>query len=154
MKDTEIKLDPLVDAERNDGVSDVPSSRRGSYIQYAHPAMWNKLLKRNFIVGRTSESHRSEAKPDVNLFDNVKLREIRLELSAKVESDVGACPWIRSIVAYGVSFKDHDAFEARGPNMYKDECLILAMDVANCQFWHKNLSIKCRLHELANKQRI
>lgn len=38
--------------------------------------------------------------------------------------------------------------------MYKEECLNLAVDVADCQFWHKNLGIICRLLEMANKQRI
>ncbi|NP_001265983.1 proteasome subunit beta type-5-like [Cicer arietinum] len=28
------------------------------------------------------------------------------------------------------------------------------MVAADCQFWHRNLGIKCRLHELANKRRI
>ncbi|GMH02991.1 hypothetical protein Nepgr_004830 [Nepenthes gracilis] len=30
----------------------------------------------------------------------------------------------------------------------------MAGGAADCQFWHRNLGIKCRLHELANKQRI
>ncbi|TQE04362.1 hypothetical protein C1H46_009981 [Malus baccata] len=30
----------------------------------------------------------------------------------------------------------------------------MAGGAADCQFWHRNLGIKCRLHELANKRRI
>ncbi|KAL5068463.1 hypothetical protein RYX36_019350 [Vicia faba] len=30
----------------------------------------------------------------------------------------------------------------------------MARGAADCQFWHRNLGIKCRLHELANKRRI
>ncbi|XP_074566549.1 proteasome subunit beta type-5-B-like [Curcuma longa] len=30
----------------------------------------------------------------------------------------------------------------------------IAGGAADCQFWHRNLGIKCRLHELANKRRI
>ncbi|XVF02722.1 hypothetical protein REPUB_Repub04eG0198800 [Reevesia pubescens] len=30
----------------------------------------------------------------------------------------------------------------------------MAGGAADCQFWHRNLGIKCRLHELANKHRI
>ena len=30
----------------------------------------------------------------------------------------------------------------------------MAGRAADCQFWHRNLGIKCRLHELANKRRI
>ncbi|XP_022846480.1 proteasome subunit beta type-5-A-like [Olea europaea var. sylvestris] len=30
----------------------------------------------------------------------------------------------------------------------------MAGGAADCQFWHRNLGVKCRLHELANKRRI
>ncbi|EFH66242.1 hypothetical protein ARALYDRAFT_888660 [Arabidopsis lyrata subsp. lyrata] len=30
----------------------------------------------------------------------------------------------------------------------------MAGGAADCQFWHRNLGIKCRLHALANKRRI
>ncbi|CAH9132062.1 unnamed protein product [Cuscuta epithymum] len=30
----------------------------------------------------------------------------------------------------------------------------MAGGAADCQFWHRNLAVKCRLHELANKRRI
>ncbi|GLJ52402.1 hypothetical protein SUGI_1114590 [Cryptomeria japonica] len=81
---------------------------------------WNELVMRNFTVEQTFELYPSEAKPDVNLFGDVKPREMLLEFSGKGKPDVAGCPWHKSVAVYGASFKNPDAREARGPNMFKD----------------------------------
>ncbi|GLJ15049.1 hypothetical protein SUGI_0245830 [Cryptomeria japonica] len=103
----------------------------------------------NQIVSKIGESSSKLAGVDITL--NAKcsskvslIPTTKVELVAEERADEVDDWSVESTAAYG-------SCEVSEPDMYKGECLILAVNATDCQYQHINLGIKCQLHKLGCK---